>query len=87
VGRVVVLTSSNTELLLDLLHSYRIKDVGPTTQQQQSVANKMESEDDHGSSGSYEVSIYSVQLVHLVYKIFMNQCCGAASILCGSGSG
>ncbi len=51
--------SSNAELLLDLLHSYRMKDgCGPALASELSAANKMESEDDHGSSGSYEVIFF-----------------------------
>jgi len=54
---ISVVGGSNAELLLDLLHSYRMKDgCGPSLAAELSVANKMEAEDDHGSSGSYEVS-------------------------------
>ena len=53
---------NNMDTLLDLLQSYKKKDVGPEV----SVTMKMESEDDHGSSGNAE------DVVIKIIRVFAN---------------
>ena len=54
----------NMETLLDLLQSYKLKNVGRRTEV--SVTSKMESEDDHGSSGNSE------DVVIKIIRVFAN---------------
>ena len=54
----------NMDTLLDLLHSYKKKDVGPKAEI--SIASKLESEDDHGSSGNAE------DVVIKIIRVFAN---------------
>ena len=55
---------NNMDTLLDLLQSYKRKDVGPKSEI--SVTMKMESEDDHGSSGNAE------DVVIKIIRVFAN---------------
>ena len=54
----------NMDILLDLLHTYKNKNVGPRSEV--SVAMKLESEDDHGSSGNFE------DVVIKIIRVFAN---------------
>ena len=56
----------NMDILLDLLHTYKNKNVGPVRSTEVSVAMKMESEDDHGSSGNFE------DVVIKIIRVFAN---------------
>ena len=43
---------SNMDTILELLQSYRAREARPTTSNNLTTVMKMESEDDHGSSGT-----------------------------------
>ena len=63
--------SNNMDTLLDLLHSYRQRDARPsTTSAQVSMAMKIESEDDHGSSGNSEDVV--IKIIRVVANMSIN---------------
>lgn len=68
------LPASNMETILALLQSYRAREARPPTVSSLSQVMKMESEDDHGSSGNSEDVV--IKIIRVIANMSINGCVG-----------